>query len=151
MTGDHWQDDDRWEQHSPWVDPQSAENEWEEDLRQGAAYEMQGHSVSHPQSGLGIASLILSLVAGLLVAVPLVVGVVLIAQNPNLAEDDPQILALGCSMLSGLAMAGVAAVLGVIGLFQPDRGKTCAIIGLIFASLQVVGIVGLLLIGLLVA
>jgi hypothetical protein len=104
--------------------------------------------VSHQQSGLGIASLVISIIAALVIAVPLILAAILMAQNPNIPEDDPQVAALGCGMILGLLLAALAGILGLIGLFQPDRGKTCAALGVIISGVEICGMIGLIVLGL---
>lgn len=152
-TDDHWNQDQAWAEQpaqpagSQWTD--AGGSHWEEDIRSGAAWQMQGYARSPQQSGLGIASLVLSIIAGLMIGVPLIFAAMLVAQNPNLAEDDPTAIGLGCAMLIGVLLAVLAGVLGLIGLFQPDRSRVCAILGLLFAGVEVIGIGALMLLGLL--
>ena len=148
MSDDRWNQDNAWAEESRWSRSDEAEQHWAEDVRSGAAYHMQGQSASVPQSGLGIASLILSILAGAVMVVPLTLAILLL--DPNLQEDDPRVMALGCALISGLLLAALAGLLGVIGLFQPDRGKTCAVLGLLFAAAEIVGLLGLIAIGMLV-
>lgn len=153
-TDDHWNQGHAWAEQPAeptgrqWTDP--GESEWAEDIRSGAAYQMQGYGHSPQQSGLGIASLVLSLIAGLMLGIPLIVVIVLVARNPNLPENDPTAIGVGCTMLVGLLLAVGAGILGLIGLFQPDRSRVCAVLGLVFSVIEVFGIGGLILLGLLV-
>jgi hypothetical protein len=153
-TDDRWNQEHAWAEGPAdpaghqWADPDTSE--WAEDIRTGAAYQMQGYAPSPQQSGLGIASLVLSIIAGLMLGVPLVIAMVLVARNPNLAEDDPRAMVVGCAMLVGLLLAVVAGILGLIGLFQPDRSRVCAALGVVFAGIEVFGMAGMLVLGLLI-
>jgi hypothetical protein len=153
-TDDRWNQEQAWAEGpaepaaSSWTDP--GEPDWAEDVHTGAAWQVQGFTPRPQQSGLGIASLVLSLIAGVMIGIPLVFAVALVAQNPNLAEDDPTAIGLGCTMLVGVLLALLAGLLGLIGLFQPDRSRLCAILGVLFAGIEVFGIAGLFVLGLLV-
>lgn len=156
MSNDSWNQENAWAEQDRaaddyrWSDSAGhADEDWAEDLRTGAAYELHGETLSLPQSGLGIASLIVSIVAGLMIAISLAIAVALLMENPNPPEDSPAILGVGCTLMAGLMLAIVAGLLGAIGLFQPDRSKTCATLGVLFAAIEVFGIVGLFVIGLL--
>ncbi len=52
-------------------------------------------------------------------------------------------------MIVGILLAGLAVVLGLIGLFQQERSKTCAVLGLLFGGIELCGMGGLLVLGLL--
>jgi hypothetical protein len=153
-TDDRWNQEHAWaegpaEPAAPaWNDP--GEPDWAEDIRSGAAWQMQSFTPRPRQSGLGIASLVLSILAGVMIGIPLVFAVILVAGNPNLAEDDPTAIGLGCTMLVGILLALLAGLLGLIGLFQPDRSRVCAVLGVLFAGIEVVGMSGLFVLGLLV-
>jgi len=153
MSDDAWNQDNAWAEpprkpeNAAWTD--AGEADWAEDIRTGAAWQMTGQAVIEPQSGLGILSLVLSLVAGLMIALPLAFGVAMVAQNPNMAPHEPIVAGVACTMLLGLLLAVFAGILGLVGLFQPNRRKTCAVIGLLFAGGEVLGIAGLFVIGLL--
>lgn len=154
-TPDRWNQDHAWAEQpaepadSPWAETAGGAD-WAHDIQTGAAWQMQGFARRQQQSGLGIASLVLSLVAGAMLGIPVVMIAVLVAQNPNLAENDPRAIGLGCSMLVGLMLAVIAGLLGLIGLFQPDRSRICAVLGLLIAGIQLFGLAGLVLLGLLV-
>jgi hypothetical protein len=151
-TEDGWNLEHAWAEQpqdpagSQW--PDAGGSEWAEDIRSGAAWQMQGHAPPSQQSGLGMASLVLSLIAGAMLGIPLVGAVMLFTQNPNLVENDPRAVGLGCAMLVGMVLALLAGLLGLIGLFQPDRARTCALLGVLFAGIEVFGMAGLLVLGL---
>jgi hypothetical protein len=152
-TDDRWNQDHAWAEGpaepaaSSWTD--SGEADWAEDIRSGVAYQMQGFAPSTQQSGLGIASLVLSIVAGLMIGMSFVVSAVVFAGNPNPPENDPIALGVGCTMLVGILLALLAGLLGLIGLFQPHRARTCAVLGVLFAGIEVFGLAGMVVLALL--
>lgn len=148
MSEDQWNQDQAWAEESRWTRSDDQNHDWAEDVRTGAALNVSAQTANVPQSGLGIASLVLSIIAGLVMVVPLFFAAVLVAQNPNIADDDPQAVALGCGMIVGVLLAALAGILGLVGLFQPDRGKTCAILGTLFAGIEIIGMIGLIVLGL---
>lgn len=148
MTDDAWNQEDAWAEQGMRREDPSRADDWMADVASGNAHVMQGYAVSPPQSGLGIASLVLSVIAGLLIAATMVWSAVLVAGNPNIPEDDPRIVGVGCGIILGILLAGLAGVLGLVGLFQPDRGKTCAVLGLLIGGVEVLGAVGIVVLGL---
>ena len=153
-TPDRWNQDHAWAEHpaepagSQWGQA-PGEPDWAQDIQTGAAWQMQGFPRSQQQSGLGIASLVLSIIAGVMIGVSFVVSAVVFAGNPNPAENDPIALAIGCTVLVGIMLALLAGLLGLIGLFQPDRARTCAVLGVLFAGIEVFGLAGMVVLALL--
>jgi len=92
---------------------------------------------------------ILTVFAGLCLLVSLIAITVLALENPVMPEDNPQVIAAGCGFLTSLFMAAVGGLLGLIGLFQPNRNRLFPILGCLFAVLEVGGFGALLAIGLL--
>jgi hypothetical protein len=151
MNEPHWQQGSEWEQQSPWIDAGDAWSDASGVAQEESVYRIQAETTHTAQSGFGIASLVLSIVAGLLIVLPIIAATVLVAANPNPRPDDPQFIVLGCAMLSGLTVAVLAGVFGLIGVFQPDRGKICAVLGITISAVEILGLAGLLLLGLLAA
>ncbi len=158
MTDVDWNDSsgpaddqhDPWDEYAEQASTDEAQDRWAEWSQLGYdTPDGRSGTASLPHSGLGIASVILTVFAGLGVTVSVVAATVLAIQNPALAEDDPQIIAVGCGILASLPLAMIGGLLGLIGLFQPDRNRLFAILGCIFAVLEVGGVGALLLIGLL--
>ncbi len=101
-------------------------------------------------SGLGIASLIVSLATGLVVF--LAVGALAVmdsAVEGGLDEESPAVVLLGLVILGSMAVLLGSLGLGVAGLFQPDRNRTTAIIGTIVSAAAFLGITALVCLGLL--
>ncbi len=99
-------------------------------------------------SGVGIASFVISLVAGLLLVIMIGVCSYLVAsRHGEVNEESPEAVAVGLTMLGSLFAELVALVLGIIGLAQRDRKKIFAILGTVFSGLALLGLGGLLLLG----
>ena len=100
-------------------------------------------------SGFGIASFILSMGSGLLCMAMFVVAGVMEASTPGgMSEDDPVVMLVGLGILAGGFAMLISAVFGVAGLFQQNRKKIFAILGLLFSVLGIVSFGGLMLLGL---
>lgn len=99
-------------------------------------------------SGLGIASLIISILAGMgLVAVIAVIGYLEVTTPNGINEESPLVIGLGLSILGLLLLDFLAAILGFVGLFQPDRKKLLAVLGLFLSSGTIVAYIGLAILG----
>ncbi|GGG75049.1 hypothetical protein [Paenibacillus radicis (ex Gao et al. 2016)] len=112
------------------------------------------------QSGLGIASFIIALVAVLLG----IIGIILSVAFTAGIADDPQsivreienndissvasIMVAGLMLIAGAGIAFIGLILGIVGAFAKDRRKAFAIVGIILNGLIVVGIVALTVLGL---
>jgi len=100
-------------------------------------------------SGPGIASFVLSIVGGLLIATAIVAaGVISSANNQAFADDSTETIALGFTIIGLLLMDVIALTLGVVGLCQSDRKKIFAALGSLFSLAIGVGTIGLIAIGL---
>jgi hypothetical protein len=103
-----------------------------------------------PHSRLGIASFIISLVAGSsLVAATFALMCLLFATAGGKVEGRPSPLMvfLGCWMLLAPVGALLGAALGIAGLVERGRRRVFAALGLVFNGLIVLGLVFLLIIG----
>jgi hypothetical protein len=90
--------------------------------------------------------MIMGNIVGLGELVLVVIAGVMESSNPGGMDDkDPKVAVLGLLLLGGLFLALVGAILGVVGLFDPNRKKLFAILGLIFNGL-ILGLVLLLLV-----
>ena len=99
------------------------------------------------QSGIGIISLITSVVAGVMLAV-LIVAAVVISAGPNPPPDnDPKMVMIVLGLIASLAAALIGLILGIIGCIQPHRGILCAVLGSIFNALILLGVIGLICAG----
>ncbi len=108
-----------------------------------------GMEIKH--SGLGIASFITSLVAGLCLLITIVIAGVLEATTPGgMDEDSLAAIAVGLSILAFLCMSLAALGLGIGGLFHKERKKTFAIIGTVFSAVTIIGTTALIVLGLMI-
>ena len=100
------------------------------------------------QSGIGIISLLTSIVVGALLVVLIVVATLIaVGQNGQVNDKDPLAVVVGLGILLGLGGALVGLVLGVVGALQTDRNILCAVLGAIFNALIVLGVIGLACMG----
>jgi hypothetical protein len=100
------------------------------------------------QSGIGITSLLISVVVGALLVVLIVVATLIaVGQNGQVNDQDPLAVVVGLGILFGLGGALVGLVLGVVGSLQSDRKILCAVLGAIFNTLILVGVIGLICTG----
>ncbi len=98
-------------------------------------------------SGLGIASFLVGLVAGLLEVTCLVIIGILQATNPRLIDDSTSLLLLiGFAILSGVPLGLLGIGLGFAGLCQ-RRKKLFAVMGVVISSLVVAGVAAMLVLG----
>jgi hypothetical protein len=99
-------------------------------------------------SGFGIISFVLSLLCGLGMIVLIVAAVLM--ESENLPEDSPQLMLLGFGVI-GIGLSELfAAIFGFVALFQPDRKKIFAILGLVFSIGAILLFGGLVILGLMV-
>src|SRR5690606_41826207 len=84
-------------------------------------------------SGLGIASFIISLVAGLAILIAIVIAGIMEANTPGGSdENSPEAILLGLVQSGMLVLDLVALGLGIGAPFQRDRQKIFATLGAIF-------------------
>src|SRR3954454_509230 len=91
-----------------------------------------------PHSGPGVASFVISILAGFAIIGVFAFGAVYAANNPGEIDEDhppPEVVLIGACFLAGLVMDLAALVLGVIGVAQSNRKKIFAILGLVFSGL----------------
>jgi hypothetical protein len=103
-----------------------------------------------PQSGLGIASLLLAIGCGVLMFA-LVAGAAIVTANQRgpVNDNDPALGVLGLGIIGTCGLTLIALVLGIVGCFQPDRSALCGILGSVFNALILFGIGALMCIGIL--
>jgi hypothetical protein len=100
-------------------------------------------------SGFGIASFVISLLAGLLLFLTFVaIGMVSAASPEGIDEDSPIALLLGLLILAFMALAMIGLGLGIAGCCQPNRLKVFPVLGVVFSALSVIVPLGLILVGL---
>lgn len=100
------------------------------------------------QSGLGIASFVISILGGVAMFALVAIAGVMQATNPG--GVNPQASAtilLGLSILGVAAMHVVGLGLGVAGLAQANRAKTLAVLGLVFNALVIFAVCGMMALG----
>ena len=103
---------------------------------------------SYRQSGLGIASLILSILIGIMLFVAICVAGFMEASTPGGVSDDSPILVLvGLFVLAGMVGNLVGIVLAAVGLAQKDRAKIVSVIGLSLNIMCLLGVAALMVIG----
>jgi uncharacterized membrane protein len=90
------------------------------------------------QSGVGVASFVLSLIGGIivLIAFGIIVSAVLKGRG-SFDEESTEAIAGGCGILAAGIMAVVGAILGLVGVNQKDRRRGFAVAGLIINLLIV--------------
>ena len=97
-------------------------------------------------SGPGIASLLLSVISGVLLIALIVVMMVVEESTPGaLTEDSPEMEMVGFSFLGCYAGFLLALVLAFVGLLQTNRKKEFAILGMVCSASALVGLTILLL------
>jgi hypothetical protein len=103
-----------------------------------------------PHSGLGIASFALSLFLGLLLFLLVAIAGYLGATTPGgVDEQSPVVILLGLAMIGAMLFDLVALILGLAALFQEDRKKVFAILGVVFSAILLLGCLFLIVIGIL--
>ena len=96
-------------------------------------------------SRLGIASFLTSIAA----VTALIVAVVIWASNPDsVVADTPAAYRVGVVAILAFALALVAFVLGIAGLFQKEKKKALVVLALVFSSPVIAVLVLLLIVGL---
>lgn len=102
------------------------------------------------QSGLGIASFIIALVGGFVMfAVFGIAGYLEHTMDGGMTEESPEAVLVGLAMMGDGLLVLLGLGLGIAGLFQSDRKKLFAILGLALNGLIVLGAAGLVAIGML--
>jgi len=99
-------------------------------------------------SGLGIASFIISILAGGASFLLLLVAGIMEAATPGgVDEESAGAVFLGLLLIGTMILNFVALGLGVGGLYQRDRLKIFAILGVVFSSLTLGGVLILIVLG----
>jgi hypothetical protein len=102
-----------------------------------------------PHSGLGIASFLVAVVIGL--AETAIVGWIsymTVSKPGTITPESPLAIIAGLAMLGGLAVTFLGAGLGIGGIFQRNRKRVFAVLGLVFNLMILVAFVGLIALGL---
>ena len=103
---------------------------------------------SFRQSGLGIASLILSILIGLMLFVAICFAGFMEASTPGgMADDSPFLVLIGLFVLAGMFGNFVGIVLAAVGLAQKDRAKSVSVIGLSLNVMCLLCVIFLMVLG----
>lgn len=114
----------------------------------GTYREYETASATRRQSGLGIASFVVSLIGGLLIFL-MVSGVIylIMTGSGDFDENSGEMVALALLLLAGCFADVIAMGLGIAALFQTECKKSLAILGIVFSFLALAGIGGLIVLG----
>ena len=101
------------------------------------------------QSGLGIASLILSIVSALAIFMLVVLAGVVESTTPGgMDENSTEAMLIGLFLVGFMGAALLGLGLGIGGLVQQNRNKTLAIVGTVLSAVTLVGSMSIILLGL---
>ena len=104
------------------------------------------------QSGLGIASFVVAIVAGVSAfALVVIAGVMEVSTPGGVDEESPLAIIVGLGLFAVVALSMLGIGLGFAGLVQADRLRTFGVLGLVFNILVILGLVGLMVVGVAVA
>ena len=99
-------------------------------------------------SGLGIASFIISIAAGIGMFILVAAAGIMETVMPGGVDEESAVAAvLGLLVIGSIMVQMGALALGISGLFQKDKYKVFAVLGVVFSSLSIFGIIGLIIIG----
>lgn len=99
-------------------------------------------------SGLGIASFITSILSGILIFILIVVAGIMETSTPGgINEQSPQAIIVGLFILAFSFLCLVALGLGIAGLIQKNRKKLFAVLGTVFSTVTILGVIGLMILG----
>ena len=101
-----------------------------------------------PHSGLGITALVLSVLCGVsMFGLVLLAGIMEASTPGGINEESPEAIMLGLCILGGILLSFIGLGLGIAGLFQGNRKKLFAVLGVIFNGMIVFGMCVLMGIG----
>jgi hypothetical protein len=113
-----------------------------------ADFDNSGTNPKQKHSGLGIASFVISILAGVAIFLLVAAAGVLEATTPGgMDEKAPAAILLGLGIIALVLLDLVALALGIAAFFQADRNKIFAILGTIFSAVMIVGTVALIAYG----
>ena len=94
-------------------------------------------------TGLGIASFIIVSISIIIILTIIVIGGMMEASTPGILEDETSMEAMILGLFGIISFFGllVAFGLGIAGLFQKDRNKIFAILGIIFSIVIIIFII----------
>ncbi len=100
-------------------------------------------------SGVGIASFIMSILLGIFMFLLIAIAGLMAAEAGGAMDEESMgAVILGLFLLAALGLEVVAIILGIVGMFQKQRKKVFAILGIVFSGLTLVGVVFLIIVGL---
>jgi hypothetical protein len=100
-------------------------------------------------SGFGIASFVISIISGVSLFVVFgIAGMAEVSTPGGLDENSEQAVMLGIAMMFFFVISLVAFGLGIGGLFQKERKKVFAILGVVFSAITALCTVALIAFGL---
>ncbi len=95
-------------------------------MPQDAPVEVQG-KLKH--SEFGIASLVIGILAGAAMLVLIGLAAYLVSQGKS--EQDPMMVVAGLGLILDVLLLLLGGILGVVGVFVPNRNKVTAIVGIV--------------------
>jgi hypothetical protein len=99
-------------------------------------------------SGWGIASFIISIAAGILIFITIVIAGVIGMDTPDALDENETVIGLiGLAILGLMLVDLLAFIFGIVGLLQRDTKKVFAILGIIFSGIILLGTLGLMVLG----
>lgn len=100
-------------------------------------------------SGLGVASFVVSIIAGFSIFVLIVIAGLMETSTPGgLDENSIEAVLVGLLLIAFVGLALVALVLGIVGLVQKQRKKIFALLGTVFSGVSILCTIVLIAIGL---
>ncbi len=99
-------------------------------------------------SGIGVASFVLSLVAGIgFFIVFMIAGYVEVTTPGGMDEESAEAVIIGLLIIGMLLLQLVSLGLGIGGLLQKDCKRTLAVLGTVFSGGAIVCILGVIVLG----
>lgn len=99
-------------------------------------------------SGIGIASFVISILAGILIFLVFAVAGSLEVSTPGgIDENSTEAIMIGLAIIGLLFFNVLAVGLGIGGLLQKERKKIFAILGTVFSSFLILSVIGLMILG----
>ena len=99
-------------------------------------------------SAFGIASFVISLMAGIGESLLLVLsGILYASTGGDLDSRSSMLVGLGCLIIGGILLGFIGAALGIVGLVEKERKRVFAILGLIFSAVIVIGVLAVIVVG----
>ncbi len=99
-------------------------------------------------SGIGVASFVISILAGILIFIVFAVAGSLEVSTPGgIDENSTEAIMIGLAIIGLLFFNVLAVGLGIGGLLQKERKKIFAILGTVFSSFLILSVIGLMILG----